>query len=508
MVFLYCPWPARAGEIFTHNTAGFKAQIPSSWSVTAAPEGLELEKDKALLSIENISTKTVETRAGLSLFAQNMEAAEIRTPYPGLRASLQENGYTAEVVILKTPVGFYLLSLEQDKPDPANLNAFETVLNSFALLGTPPVSNLIDLLEPVNLGPIDLALPEGELSVEQGYLFWKSNAAGFITGQVDQLDKGETLQNVLEGWEREMLSGASGLGTRTSTQALRVEEREALQADYAGDRMQARVQVSALDRNNVLILALITRKETFASHQPLLDAVSFSVQPAGKRAPRTASPSVAAPPAGNHQSYNDIVMAVSERLGTDPQGINSLYKQKPALFVKIGKTLAEIRAVDTLLSSDPEQLAKSIGWQERPDVPQGLKDFHTALRSYRVSLGLLPQGPKVANLPGNLSRLYQTARRSGREAIAAYSDSLKELGDFPERNALYYTLLEARGQTGQTVSPEMKRYLQGKADLFWRNRLEAAYQHALLKENRQSIVEQLWQQQSRDLATIGSQADE
>lgn len=493
------PVTAVSGELFTHGSAGFSTELPSQWSLQTTQDGIELTKETALLSIENLDIAHGQTSEVMTLFIPGEQGKPINKPYSGLRADIRENGYAAEVVILKTPVSFYLLSLEQDQPDPANLNTFETVLNSFAILDTPPVSKLIDLLPPVNLGPIDLALPEGEFSVEQGYLFWKSNAAGMLTGEVVQLDKAQTLVSLLDQWEKEMLNPETGLTRRMSMLELTIEDRPAVQADYSGDKMQARVQVSAIDKQNALVLTMIARKETFASHQPVLDAVSFSVIPADGGS--IVKPDVAPPPK-KPPAYNEIVMAVSEQTTLSPDVINKLYQQQPALFSNIKVILADIKALDQLVASDPETLAKNLSWTKMASRDGAMQAFDIAARRYKVSMSLLPKGVQVPAWSEKLARAYRLARNSQHSEPMAYRYALEESGESKGQQDLYTQLLKAKGQTADTIPADMANYLQGKAELYWQNRLEVDYQLDVLKRTRGRVIDQLWNTRRADLDRI------
>lgn len=498
---------------FINGVAGFSAALPEGWQLKTYSNGLELTRDPALLSIENLGTSEGEVADILALFTQPdaagsaltlSDTSSISTPYPGTRSSMHGDGYSADIAILKTPAGFFLISLEQELVDPGNQQAYEDLLKSFALLGTPPFDASLNQLQPVTIGPIDLAVPEGDLRVGSNSLLWKSTAAGILTAEMIKLGREQTLKGLLGEWESGLLSAETGLAAHTATLALHVEDRDALQADYSGDRIQARVQVSAIDRQQALVLALIARKETFASQQPVLDAVSFSVVAAGTPAPLTTKALTVGP--ASQKAHPEIVMAVSERTLLTPDTVNRLYQQKPTLFDNIRKTIDAIHDLDKTAADDLDTLTRAFRWQEQTANNPRLQEFHGALRSYKVSLSLLSKQVSPPTLPGSLARTYHALRQQGQPPLLAYDESLAQQAGFAGRDELYTQMLKAKGQTGKDAAAELSRYLQGKADLFWRNRLEAAHQHALLKENRQSIIEQLWQQQSRDLATISSQA--
>ena len=501
LVAVLCHTPVHSAERYTLGTAGFSTALPEGFVLQVAPDGLELSRGAVLLSIENLGMAAGETVDVLQLFAPSGESTKVGSPYPGLRATLQETGYAAEIVILKTPSGFFLLSLEQESPDSLNQKAFEELLDNFALLDTPPFNTSRNLVQTADLGPINLSLPDGKLDQQQGVLIWKGNAAGMLVGEVVKHGAGQPLSSLLDNWERQLLRTETGLATRISTLQLQVEDREALLADYTGDKMQARVQLSAIDKSNVLVLALITRKETFASHQPVLDAVSFSVVPAVGTATQPAKGSSVLEPHAK-RSYNEIVEAVSERMQLDPEIVNTLYRQKPVLFSKVKETLAAIKSFDRLATSDPESLVKDVPWEGRGESMLELQAFHTALRSYKVSLDLLPQKVTQPALPGKLSRTYNVTRSSSQSPVLAFNDAMAELGDFAGRKELYLQLLKAKGQTEENIALDLSRYLQGKADLYWRNRLEVAYQQNRLKQTRDRYIDQLWLARSQDLDLI------
>jgi len=207
------------------------------------------------------------------------------------------------------------------------------------------------------------------------------------------------------------------------------------------------------------------------------------------------------PKSGEITSYSDIVVAVSNRTGLPQEAVNRLFLSQPALFGNFRATLEDLKTLDRMLSRTPETLSSEIHWQERIAADGPLQAFRMALRGDTVSKGLLPEGVSPPGLDGRLLRTY-SAVRPNRSVIQAYTETLAQAGDFTARRTLYAQLIKAKGQSPDSAPPELLSYLQGKADLYWRNRLEVAYQHARLKERKAEVVDTLWAQNAGDLQRI------
>jgi hypothetical protein len=271
---------------YVHAAAGFEADIPGDWAIQVFSAGLELSKSTALLAIDYLQIEQGESREVLSLMvgSQTSDVDDFSRPYPGLRTSLEDQGYAAEVAVFKTPVGFYLVSLEQTgTTDPSLVMIFEKVLASFNLLGTPPFDYTNPGMQFVDLGPIAVAIPPGMVTRQTGSLFWKNTAGGILTAEIVRHDRTASLRPLIEGWEQVMLSAETGLTQRRSLYNLRIDGRRSLRADYTGDDTRAGLIATEVAPGKILLLSLIAKQASFASHLSLLDAASFSVaDPSGE----------------------------------------------------------------------------------------------------------------------------------------------------------------------------------------------------------------------------------
>ncbi len=365
ITLFFIPATVGAEKSFSDATGAFSTVITSEWETTTTMDGIEFTKGQALLSIENLRISTGETSEILALFTSTKETAaalavgtpmKIDKPYPGLRTTLQGSNYSAVLVILKTPSGFYLISLEEAQPDQSNRQVFDTLLNSFALVET-------------------------------------------------------------------------------------------------------------------------------------------TTDPTGTESAATAA------------TYSKLVAAVSTQTQLEPEIINDLYQKRPGLFSTVKATLATIQSFDQLAAAkDVESLAKGLTWKDQISTSASLHDFYAAIRSYKVSLGLLPKGTNPPEPNSELLQKYSTARTSGRIPIMAYNLAVATTGEFPGRQQLYAQVLKAKGHTAKTVKPELANYLKGKVDLYWRNRLEASYQLKQRQNDRSRFVDSLWSQRQQALDTIRSAA--
>lgn len=199
--------------------------------------------------------------------------------------------------------------------------------------------------------------------------------------------------------------------------------------------------------------------------------------------------------------YDEIVTAISSRLGARQDAVEALYRQQPALFSNIRGTLNSIAEIEQFVQQSLETLLKDVSWLRKQQVHPYLREFGDALRSYRVSIELLPKNVKTASLPDNLANSYGRLRND-LPSIKAYQEALAQAGNFGGHTKLYSQLLSAKGESAQSVSKELGRYLQGKADLYWRNRLEANYQLSRARSSREAIVDALWQQRANDVQRI------
>lgn len=278
--------PTLPAHDYMHAAAGFQAHIPGDWAVQVTSTGLELSKGNALLAIDYLQTEQGESLQVLTLIvgSKPAEVDNFSSPYPGLRTSLKEQDYVAEVAVLKTPVGFYLVSLEQTGTvDPSLVKTFEKLLASFELLGTPLFDNNLPGMQFIDLGPVEVAIPPGAVTRQTGYLLWKSAAGGILTAEIVRHDRTASLTPLVEGWEQVMLSAETGLTQRRSLYELLIDGRRSLRADYTGDDTRAGLIATEVAPGEILLLSLVAKQASFASHLPLLDAVSFSVaDPSGE----------------------------------------------------------------------------------------------------------------------------------------------------------------------------------------------------------------------------------
>ena len=283
--FLFNTSPSLAAQSYHHSTAGFVIEIPTGWDLNVTSKGLERSQNESLLSFEYLGDSKVSVVDIMDYFLpkdkENSafigDMRKIKKPYSGLCTNLVDKGYAAEIAVLNTSFGYYLISLEQEKPDLKNKQLFEQMLKDFTLLDTKPFDDNLDLLEPVSLGSIDLGVPEGELELKTDSFIWKSSAGGLLSAEIITHKQDQPLIVLLDDWENNMLTSPAGLEKRTSKLVLSVDVRKTIIADYTGDDIKARVHVSAINKRSALVLALIARKKTFASHEQVLDAVSFSM---------------------------------------------------------------------------------------------------------------------------------------------------------------------------------------------------------------------------------------
>lgn len=342
---------ASAGTAYPHGTAGFSIEGPAQWTPHKTASGLELSKGTALLSIENLGMTSGETAEVMELFIPGSPGRKIEKPYPGLRSSLREDGYVAEVAVLRTPFGFYLISLEQAAPDAGDQQVFENALSSFS----------------------------------------------------------------------------------------------AFPAESSGDE--------------------VATQQTQPMH------------------------------------YDKIVEAVSEQFFLDAEAVNRLYKKKPGLFKNFITTLKEIDALDSMLAASAEKLAAQTSWKEQTSQPNELRNLFTALRSYKVSMAMLPKGFQTISLPQDVLRQY-TDRRAGQSPVQAFNTLLESKIVLEERDKVYSQLLAEKKKASDAVTGDMSKYLKGKADLYWRNRLEANYLLTLIKSQKEALINELWGQSASDLELI------
>ena len=274
-----------AAQSYNHNSAGFVIKIPAGWDLNVTLKGLELSHNESLLSFEYLGDSKVSVADIMDYFLpkdkENSafigDMVKVKKPYSGLRTNLVDKGYAAEIAVLNTPFGYYLLSLEQEKPDLKNKQLFEQMLKDFALLDTKPFDENQDILQSVTLGSIDLGVPEGELELKANSFIWESSAGGLLSAEIIKHRQDLPLIVLLDDWENNMLTSSAGLEKRISKLVLSVDSREAIIADYTGDDIKTRVHISAINKQSSLMLVLITRKKTFASHEQMLGAVSFSI---------------------------------------------------------------------------------------------------------------------------------------------------------------------------------------------------------------------------------------
>ena len=74
-----------------------------------------------------------------------------------------------------------------------------------------------------------------------------------------------------------MLSAQTGLTARSSLTELYVNGLRTIRADYTGEDTRGGVVASQLAPGHMLMISLVSKQSGFASHRPLLDAISLSV---------------------------------------------------------------------------------------------------------------------------------------------------------------------------------------------------------------------------------------
>ncbi|MCK5686167.1 hypothetical protein KAJ27_18690, partial [bacterium] len=283
--FLFNTSPSLAVQSYNHNTAGFVIEVPTGWELNITLKGMELSHKESLLSFEYLGNSKVDVVDIIDYFLPKDEnnstftgvMIKVQKPYPGLRTTITDIGYTAEIAVLNTPVGYYLLSLEQEKHNITNKQVFEKMLENFTLLDTQPFNDNANFLQPVNIGSLDVYVPQGELELQANSFIWKSDAAGLLSAEIVTQKQNQPLIVFLDDWENNMLASKAGLERRTSKLLLSVDDRKTIIADYTGKDIQARVHISKINEKSVILLALITLQKTFASHEQLLDTACFSI---------------------------------------------------------------------------------------------------------------------------------------------------------------------------------------------------------------------------------------
>ena len=279
LFFLFSPVQSMAAaQVYRHNTAGFSINIPPGWDIDISLTGLELSRPNALLSLENLGVFKDGLIDVMNIFIPKDigNFIKIKQPYPGLRTKVDGQGYAAEIAILCTPFGYFLLSLEQKENNRENLKLFEQMLKDFTLLEIPPFDADLNPLHHLTFSNIDLNIPNGEPEIDQNSFILNISDSGLIMAEIVTGSTSQSLKVILDNWSNDIFLNAAGLEKKTSELPLFINSQKAIIANYTGPGIQARVHALKINNKTALLLGLITHEQTFKSHEQALDVISFS----------------------------------------------------------------------------------------------------------------------------------------------------------------------------------------------------------------------------------------
>jgi len=219
--------------------------------------------------------------------------------------------------------------------------------------------------------------------------------------------------------------------------------------------------------------------------------------------------------AGLEADSTEVIEQVGKVVDVGTESLGKLYETQPKLFENLKDTVTALKVVDHLANArDSEALAELVAWQIGKQLDAVLEKLLpspalSVLSWAKIYHGSLELIRDFMVIPAMDERLYQAYRRQRQgTGGASPEDAFSEVTVLPASG--YYlvksTMLDkyykAKGYKKEQIGERMEAAAVKQIDNFWNARLETRYAKEQLHAQRETVVKQLWEAKSAQLAAI------
>lgn len=212
----------------------------------------------------------------------------------------------------------------------------------------------------------------------------------------------------------------------------------------------------------------------------------------------------------------EVIDDVGRHLGISSDTLQAVNKSSPALLENLKDTVTAIKIVDLYSEArDTEALVEIYQWQKgklldkaaEHLLPQNMNMVIAAVKAYKASLEVIRDKVFIPSLEEAIYQRYKGARGGNLDYRTASPDEAYDQATasgkyFPAKEKMYDELVKSRKYNKELMGPKMEAAVWKQVDNFWKNRLEAKYAQEIAKRNRESLVNQIWKNSSRDLEKV------